>query len=448
MCIYTTQIQVVHTIALKIYHLVFFIFFILFLVTNHSKKPFKNLMKEILLLKPIVIGLFLCLLNSSSVSAASEASPCGCIVQGGKLVNPDGTPCNNALPTAVPFLRIIGDARSGGMGDAGIAISPDANSMAQNSSKLVFASSPFGVSATYTPWLRNLGLNDMFLFYSGGYYQLDKLQAVGASVRFFSYGTVEFTDENGTPAGTGRPNELEVSFGYMRKLSENLAVGVTPKWIYSNLATNGAPGFGDTKPGNTGAIDLSFTYRKVSKSNGGLMVGAALTNLGPKISYNKTQRYVIPTNLGVGVGYEMKLDEFNSLTFVVDANKLLVPTPNPLDADKNGIPDYREKSLISGVFGSFADAPAGGVEEIKEIMLSGGVEYWYDKQFSVRSGYYFEDTSKGGRQYLTVGLGFKYNVFGMNMSYLVPTTNRQNPLDGTLRFSLLFDSSAFAPDEN
>jgi Type IX secretion system protein PorV len=408
-------------------------------------------MKGTLLLKPIIIALLLCFCGIQSVSAASEAAaaaPCACIIKGGRLVNPDGTPCNNALPTAVPFLRIIGDARSGGMGDAGIALSADANSMAQNASKTVFANSPFGVSATYTPWLRNLGLNDMFLFYAGGYYQLDKLQAVGASVRFFSYGTVEFTDENGTPAGTGRPNELEVSFGYMRKLSENFAVGVTPKWIYSNLSTNGAPGFGDTKPGNTGAVDFSFTYRKASKSNS-LMVAAAMSNLGPKISYNnnKTQRYVIPTNLGIGVGYEMKLDEFNSLTFILDANKLLVPTPSVVDIDKNATPDYREKSLISGVFGSFSDAPAGFAEEIKEVTLSGGVEYWYDKQFSVRSGYYFEDTSKGGRQYLTVGLGFKYNVFGMNMSYLVPTTNRQNPLDGTLRFSLLFDSSAFAPDE-
>jgi Type IX secretion system protein PorV len=405
-------------------------------------------MKSSLLLKAMLVGVFIAFFNLSFVFAsATEASPCGCIVIKNRLVNPDGTPCNNALPTAVPFLRIIGDARSGGMGDAGIALSADANSMAQNSSKAVFASSPFGVSTTYTPWLRNLGLNDMFLFYSGGYYQLDKLQAVGGSVRFFSYGTVEFTDENGTPAGMGRPNELEVSFGYMRKLSENFAVGVTPKWIYSNLATNGAPGFGDTKPGNTGAVDFSFTYRKATKTNS-LMVAAAITNLGPKISYNKTQKYVIPTNLGVGIGYEMKLDEFNSLTFVLDANKLLVPTPSVVDTDKDGTYDYKQKSLISGVFGSFSDAPAGFVEEIKEINFSGGVEYWYDKQFSVRSGYYFEDTSKGGRQYLTVGLGFKYNVFGMNMSYLVPTTNRQNPLDGTLRFSLLFDSSAFAPDES
>jgi hypothetical protein len=202
------------------------------------------------------------------------------------------------------------------------------------------------------------------------------------------------------------------------------------------------------KPGISGAADISMYYRtplKAGDRKGNLAIGAAITNLGTKVTYtNSVNRDFIPSNLGLGVAYEMEFDEFNSLTFIADANKLLVPSPclgenGECDEDGDGIIDTRQKGLFEGVFGSFSDAPNGFSEEMREISGSFGLEYWYDKQFAVRAGYYAEHYTKGNRKFLTVGLGLKYNVFGLNLSYLVPTTNQRNPLDNTLRFSLVWE---------
>jgi hypothetical protein len=297
--------------------------------------------------------------------------------------------------------------------------------------------------------MRNLGLQDVYLAYLAGYVQLDKFQTVGMGLRYFSLGDIEFTDENGGSLGQGRPNEFEVTGAYARKLSDNFSAAIGAKFIYSNLATGQVVEGNEIKPGVAGAADLSLTYKKemknVTKNGSELVVGAAITNLGSKITYtNSVNRDYIPTNLGLGLAWTFNLDQYNTLTFTSDFNKLLVPTPRPeIDEDGNQIPDYKEYSSIRGVFKSFGDAPGGFSEEMKEITTGIGAEYWYDDQFAVRAGYFFEHYSKGNRKYFSLGLGVKYNIFGLNFSYLVPTSNQRNPLDNTLRFSLLFDFAAF-----
>ncbi len=365
--------------------------------------------------------------------------------------NLDGTPCTNTVSTAVPFLRIVADARSGAMGDVGIAISADPNAMHFNASKLALAQEDLALSATYTPWLRSLGLNDVYLAYLTGYKKIDDLQAVGASLRYFSLGSIQFTDQNGEPLITGKPNEFEVALAYARKLSDNFSAAVTGKFIYSNLAAGQVVGGEVIEPGLAGAADFSFTYNTEIPTNNGtsfLTLGLAATNIGSKISYTRSLvRDFLPANLGIGAAWDIDFDDYNRLTFAADVNKLMVPTPcqgaNCDVSGEVGVPDYKEQSSIRGIFSSFGDAPEGFREELRELMYSFGVEYWYDKQFAVRAGYFNEHVQKGNRKYFTVGLGLKYNIFGLNFSYLIPTTNQRNPLDNTLRFSLLFDFGAF-----
>jgi Type IX secretion system protein PorV len=399
-------------------------------------------------MKKLILGIvsttMLLLFTSLSINAQG-----GCIESppgSQNYILPDGSPCPNTIVTAVPFLRIIPDARSGAMGDVGIGLSPDANSMALNASKLANVENDISVSATYTPWLRALGLQDVYLAYLSGYKKIDDLQTIGMSLRYFSLGTISFTDENGQPLGTGKPNEFEIAVAYARKLSPKLSVGFTPKFIYSNLASGQRIGDVDITPGIAGAADISLTFvTPIKHANGEseLTIGGAITNLGTKISYTKSiNKDYIPTNLGIGAAWKFNFDEFNTFTVAADINKLLVPTPclgTDCDLDANGIPDYKEQSTFSAMLGSFGDAPGGGSEELRELMYSIGVEYWYDEQFAVRAGYYTENSTKGNRSFFTVGLGLKYNIFGLNFSYLIPTTNQRNPLDNTLRFSLLFD---------
>ncbi|MFK7809808.1 MAG: type IX secretion system outer membrane channel protein PorV, partial [Saprospiraceae bacterium] len=259
----------------------------------------------------------------------------------------NGGPCVNSIITAVPFLRIAPDARSGGMGDVGIAISPDANSMAYNASKLAFVEKDLSIAATYTPWLRALGIPDVYLAYLSGYKQIDQLSTIGFSLRYFSLGSISFTDDNGNALGDGKPNEFEVAVAYARQLSPNFAVSLTPKFIFSNLAAGQEVQGVDITPGIAGAADFSFTYKNDIKLNGketDLTVGLAVSNLGTKISYTKSiNKDFIPTNLGLGAAWNIKADEFNSIAFALDINKLLVPTPclgDDCDGDGNNIPDY------------------------------------------------------------------------------------------------------------
>lgn len=357
----------------------------------------------------------------------------------------------NTIITAVPFLRIAPDARTGAMGDVGIALSSDAASMHANPSKIAFAEDEMSVAVTYTPWLRALALRDVYLAYLSGYYKLDKDQAVGLSLRYFDLGSIQFTNENGDPLNTANPREYEITGTYARMLSPKLSGAVGLKFIYSRLAV-GNFGNQDFKPGTAVAGDISLMYQddlKVSGYDSKLRLGMAITNLGSRITYtdNPDNRDFIPTNLGLGAALQMDIDEYNSIVFAADINKLLVPTPTTIDSlPADGILDYKQVSTADGIFNSFNDAPNGFAEELKEFMFSVGLEYWYNKQFAVRAGYYYEAPTKGNRQFFTAGIGLKYNVFGINISYLVPTTNINNPLNNTLRFTLVFDLEAFSAD--
>ena len=357
----------------------------------------------------------------------------------------------NTINTAVPFLRIDPDARSGAMGDVGIGLSPDANSIFWNMAKLSFVGEgkteaeqeKFGLGATFTPWLKAL-VNDIYLGYLSGYYKLDKDQALSASLQYFSLGSITFTDYQGQSLGQFNPHELAFSFGYSRKLTTNFSTGVTLKYVYSNLATGFNVNGVAIHPGNAAAGDVSFFYHHkalVGSYKGHYNIGATIADVGNKITYTESaqNKDFLPTNLGIGGALTLEFDKYNTLTIATDINKLLVPTP-----DSAG--DFRTKSVPAGIFGSFGDAPGGFSEEMHELMYSAGVEYWYDNQFAIRAGYFNEHSTKGDRKYLTAGLGVKYHVFGLNFSYLIPTTSNRNPLDNTLRFSLLFDFGAMKGD--
>lgn len=356
----------------------------------------------------------------------------------------------NTVTTAVPFLRISPDARSGAMGDVGIAISPDANAQYWNVSKLPFAKKKYGVSATYTPWLRQL-VPDIFLGYLSGYAKFGENdnQAISASFRYFSLGEINYTDINAQPIGTGNPYELAFDIGYSRRLSEYLSTGLSFRYINSALASGlgaNTPGI-DYRPGNAFGADLGVYYNKKKDidefRSGTLSLGAVLSNVGSKISYTSTRKDFIPINLGLGGAYTYQADAYNAITFALDVNKLLVPTPivDPNSNPADPVYIIPDKTVVSGMLGSFGDAPGGFNEELREFQISAGAEYWYQQQFAVRAGYFWEHQLKGDRKYFTVGLGVRYNVFGLNFAYLIPSGSgiARNPLSNTLRFSLLFD---------
>lgn len=347
----------------------------------------------------------------------------------------------NAINTAVPFLRISPDARSGAMGDVGIALSPDANSVYWNLSKLPFAPKKAAVAVTYTPWLKEL-VSDVFLAQLSGYTQLDEFSSVGGSLRYFSLGDIQFTDWNGGQLGNFRPREFAIDAGYARRLSDHFSLAVALRYIHSSLASGINDNNQPIRPGRSVAADLSGFYTKDFEKDDGLKntfnFGFAITNIGTKISYTQSaQKDFIPTNLGLGTSYTFGLDEYNKITLALDVNKLLVPSPL---SDTAAYPD---KGVLEGIFSSFGDAPGGFKEELHELMYSLGAEYWYNNQFAVRAGYYNEHATKGNRKYFTAGVGIKYDIFGVNFSYLVPsgTGIQRNPLSNTLRFTLSFDLS-------
>lgn len=366
----------------------------------------------------------------------------------------------NTITTSVPFLLISPDSRSGGLGDAAAATSPDANSMHGNPAKYAFIKKQFGVSISYVPWLRAL-VPDISLAYIGGYYKLKKSGTIAASLRYFSLGDITFTDIVGNTIGQFRPNELAFDVGYATKLGDHFSGGGALRYIHSNLTGNITVENSATHSGNSIAADLAGFYQgdefDISEKKSILRFGVNISNIGAKISYSdRGEKDFIPINLKLGSSLHMQLDEYNEVQFMLDINKLLVPTP-PIYAtdDSTGAPlkdangDYiieagkdPDRGIVSGMVGSFADAPGGFEEELREFNIGGGFEYWYAKQFAVRAGYFNEPSSKGGRKYITLGLGLKYTVFGLDFAYLIPTEQR-HPLQNTLRFTLLFDFDAF-----
>src|SRR4030095_15885211 len=348
----------------------------------------------------------------------------------------------NVVTTAVPFLRISPDARAAGMGDLGLATSPDANASFWNLAKVPYNTNKGGISLSYTPWLKDI-LNDVYLASVAGFYKFTDEQAISGSLRYFSLGNIQFTDNLGNDLNTFRPRELGVDVGYSRKLSEKSGIGVGLKYIYSNLAGNVPATGASYKAANAVAGDIAYYYQGHNDVGQGWAFGAVLSNLGSKISYtdNADQKDYIPANLGIGTTYTRVFNSANSLTFGVDLNKLLVPTPPADPATQQQLTEYRSKGVMSSWFSSFADAPGGFSEEIKEFQLSIGAEYWYNNQFALRTGYFYEDKTKGNRRYFTMGVGIKYQSFGLDFSYLLPSGSGvdRNPLSNTLRFSLHFN---------
>ncbi len=367
------------------------------------------------------------------------------------------------ITTAVPFLMIAPDARSGAMGDAGVASTPDAHSMHWNPAKYAFIDKDMGVSISYSPWLREL-VNDINLAYLSGYKRIDKMSTIGASLLYFSLGDITFTDIVGNSLGNYRPSEFAFDLTYSRKLSDVFSGAIAARYINSNLTQGQSVGGQESHAGQSVAADVSFYYQKPVRFDqnlkGTLAFGANISNLGAKISYTETtERDFIPTNLRLGTALTLNIDDFNKLSVMVDFNKLLVPTP-PIylpnssgngDSIVNGVRQILagkdpNVGIVTGLFQSFGDAPDGFSEELREITYSIGAEYWYDNQFAIRAGYFHESMYKGNRQYFTLGAGLKYNVFGLDFAYLIPTEQR-NPLQNTLRFTLTFDFDAFK-DQN
>lgn len=369
----------------------------------------------------------------------------------------------NTITTAVPFLMICPDSRQGGMGEVGVATPADGNSIHWNSAKLAFAEKKSGAAISVTPWLKQL-VPDIYLYYVSGYSKISKTQAIGASLRYFSLGNITFTDIVGNTTGQFRPNEFAVDLAYSQKLSETFSAGLAMRYVRSNLTGNYTLSNGQaTKPGTTGAVDVGLYYQSKKLEVGGkkakATAGLAITNIGAKLSYSVKKDF-IPINLRLGAGLKFEIDDYNTFGIYGDVNKLLVPTQpvyyKTYDGKDSVSSTTNEKvieagknpnvGVAKGMIQSFGDAPGGGQEELKEINYSAGFEYWYAKTFAVRAGYFNEAKTKGNRKFFTAGIGLRYNVFGLDMAYLIPITQR-NPLQNTLRFTLSFDFDAFK-DQN
>ena len=361
---------------------------------------------------------------------------------------------SNSLPivtTAVPMLRISADARSGGMGDASIATTPDVNSVFTNLSRIPFMDKQAGIGLTYSPWLKDIGVNDVYLLSAAGYYKLSDDQAISTSLRYFNLGNIQFVDASGNPTASQTPREFAWDIGYSRKLSDKMGLAIALRYINSKLATGDVNNSGTNyKAGTSVAGDISWYYNGVREETGGWSLGVAITNLGSKIAYTNdaTEKDYIPANLGIGAGYTKVFDEFNKITFALDVNKLLVPTP-PQNLTDTSLAAYESKGLVSSWFSSFGDAGSFG-NELKLLQFSLGAEYWYNSQFALRAGYHWEDASQGDLKYVSLGIGLKYQAYGLNFSYLVPSGSgtTRNPLSNTIRFGVLFDLGKSTSDNS
>lgn len=377
----------------------------------------------------------------------------------------------NTITTAVPFLQIAPDSRAGAMGDLGVATSPDVNSFHWNPAKYAFIEDQVGAAVSYVPWLRALGISDINLGYLTGYYRLNDFETVAAELRYFNLGEIIFTNRDAEVIGQYNPHELAFAAAYARKLSDNFSMGLAGRYIYSNLTGGAMAGEVATVAGQSIAADLSAYYTSSLDEMTDISLGINISNMGDKLSYtdiyNETGADFIPINLRLGTCIGLQLDDYNRMSIGVDMNKLLVPTPPIIDnrktIDSAGVivnnPNQGQiiagedpnVSVVSGMIQSFYDAPDGFKEELREINYSAGLEYWYNEQFALRTGYFFEHNTKGGRKFYTIGAGMRYTVFEIDISYLI-NANRavsgagNNPLANTMRFSLAFDIGAIQAD--
>ncbi len=347
---------------------------------------------------------------------------------------------DNPITTAAPFLLIAPDARSGGMGDIGVATSPDASSQHFNAAKYVFGESQYAIGVNYTPWLRNL-TSDVFVSNITFSNRIGENSAWGASLKYFSLGTIELTNFEGQGIGSENPNEFALDLSYGLKLSPEFAMAVGVRYLRSDYALRVENSVINTV--NTFAVDVSGYYQSEEKNygsfNGIWRGGFNISNIGPKVTLTDGgQDNFIPTNLKLGGGFEFIIDDLNTITANLEFNKLLVPTP-PIRDSAGNIIDGKDDDVgfIGGIFQSFGDAPGGN--ELKEFTWALGGEYMYDKTFGMRLGYFNESDYSGGRKYFTLGAGFKFKSTNLDLSYLINSTDVNNPLENTLRFSLTFN---------
>jgi len=352
------------------------------------------------------------------------------------------------IQSGVPFLLIAPDSRAGGMGEAGVATSPDANAVHWNPSKLAFLENQGGLSLSYSPWLQRL-VPDINLAYLSGYYRLDDRNVIGGSLRFFSLGDVSLADDQGGSQGTYSPNEFSLDATFARKFGESFSLGTAIRFIRSNLGSNLVSGSSQSKPGTALAADVSAYFKKETLLFGNdaiMSAGLNISNIGNKIDYvqGASNKVFLPTNFRLGGAATIFPDALSEFTFALDLNKLLVPSPPITATDANNQPyivkgrDPSTLSVPAAIFGSFTDAPGGFKEEMQEISYCTGVEYRYNKQFALRTGYVYEHPDKGNRSYLTLGAGLKYNILNIDFAYIAANQSK-TPLANTFRFSILLN---------
>ncbi len=359
-------------------------------------------------------------------------------------VNTNGSKMN-AITTAVPFLNISPDARSGGLGEAGVAISPDANAAYWNPAKLAFVNEQSNASLSYSPWMRQV-FPDVNIAYMSYFSKLDDRNTIAGSLRYFNLGSVDSYDDNLNSLGTLRPNEYSFDVSLARKFGEGLSMGLTGRYIHSNLTQGAVVNGEQTSASNSIAADVSLYYHTDSHTfsdEGNFAFGIDISNIGTKMAYAIGQpTYFLPTNLKVGIAQTINLDNYNQLTFAFDINKLLVPTPPIRDASGNIIKGSDDNvSVVAGIFGSFTDAPGGFREQFQEFAFSPGFEYWYNHQFALRMGYFYENPNKGDRQYATFGVGYRVDNISIDMSYIAGR-EQDTPLANVVRFSLGYSFGA------
>ena len=359
----------------------------------------------------------------------------------------------NFISTGMPIMLIAPDAISAAMGDAGVASTPDAYSAHWNNAKFAFIENVAGVYTTYTPWLRKLKVGDMNLFYLGGYYRINDRSTAAASLTYFTLGDIDMTNMEGDKINTLHPNEFAVDITYALKLSDNLSLGATGRFMRSDLTNSmsieDGGGWTSTQAANPLAGDSALSFQHPTDKVQDVALGPVITNLGAKLSYSNddNDKEFLPANLRLGGRYTNRIDEYNKISVLLDFNKLLVPTP-PYTKDgvtypsrfANDYTEYNNIGVIQGAIQSFYDAPGGFAEELHEIQISAGAEYWYAETFAFRAGYFYEHETKGGRQYATVGFGIRYNYFSGDFAYLIPTTTvSTNSLANTIRISIGLD---------
>ena len=350
------------------------------------------------------------------------------------------------ISTGVPFLLITPDARAAGMGEQGVATSVDAFSQQWNPSKYVFSESKSGFGVSYTPYLSKL-VNDIFLANITYFNKNTDRSAWAASLKYFSLGDIVLNDlvaGSIIQQGVERPNELTLDFSYSLLLDTKFSMAVAARFIRSDLKISSDI---DASSANTLGVDIAGFYKSdlfdFQNNKARLRLGFNISNIGPRLKYDEGgQKNFIPTNLRIGSGLNVHLDSNNKISFNLEFNKLLVPSPIAVfDKNTGEILSYQQPdiSFLSGIPESFNDAPDGLSEELKEITWGLGTEYNFQDSFALRGGYFNESLEKGSRRYFTLGAGFSLNFASIDISYLFSTSKVRNPLENTLRFSITFD---------